>query len=121
MTRRKTTTRTSSRRLCENPNWMNSVSYTRYGGPRATPSGLFGFREARALNQAAPAVDLRCQEFLQLGRRPPVDRDGANPNDYVANLRRCGHRLEFGVQPIDHRFGRCRRRADHRPSDGIKA
>ena len=64
-----------------------------------TPPGLFGSREARALNQAAPAFDLRRQEFLQLGRRRAVDRDGANPDDHVANLRRCG--LEFGVQPID--------------------
>ena len=45
----------------------------------------------------------------------------------AANLRRCGHRLEFGVQPIDHRFGRCRRRADHlaasipRPAAGVRA
>ena len=48
---------------------MNSVSDTRYGGPRVTPSGLFGFREARALNQAAPAVDLRLTAISQAGRR----------------------------------------------------
>src|SRR6266403_1151716 len=86
-----------------------------------TPAGLLGSREARALNQAAPAVDLRRQEFLQLGRRRAVDRDGADPHDHVANLRRRGHRLELGMQPIDHRFGRRRRRADHRPPDGIEA
>jgi hypothetical protein len=70
---------------------MNSVSDTR--GPRVTPSGLFGFREARALNQAAPAVDLQRQEFLQLGRRRAVDRDGANPNDYVLQRAAARHEL----------------------------
>ena len=69
---------------------MNSVNDTRYGGPRVTPSGLFGFREARALNQAAPAVDLRRQEFLQLGRRRAVDRDGATSQQgSTEKKRRC--------------------------------
>src|SRR4029453_1134617 len=62
------------------------------------PPGLFGSRETRALNEIAPALDLRRQEFLQLGRRRAVDRDGADPHDRVANVRRRSHRLELGVQ-----------------------
>src|SRR5262252_8498419 len=72
-----------------------------------TPPRLFGPRQACALNQTAPAIDLRRQEFLQLGRRSAVHRDGADPDHHIANLGHYGDRLELGVQPINHRFGRC--------------
>src|SRR5215468_7684062 len=85
------------------------------------PSELLRSGNAGELHHLAPADDLGVDEtLLSVGRRA-INRDRAQRNHLLPNLRERGNRLQLGIEPLDDRARRMRGRHDHHPTHAFIA
>src|SRR5262245_1591249 len=76
---------------------------------------------AGELHHLAPADDLGIDEtLLSVGRRA-INRDRAQRNHLLPNLRQRGNRLQLGIKPLDDRARRMRGCHDHHPTHAFVA